>query len=147
MSSFLDRLVTVADNNSGYTSCGGFGNSILSSIELGTGNRYHACTEPGKPRRIEVWLHFKRPLVTGECSEFDTIIEHNDIPEYDIKRGNTYDYHLSYFSKAWLEDIMPKLVSTKLHYNLSSRQPIDQMLETAFKCRCDVLDMSTMTIF
>lgn len=147
--SFIDRLVTRADNStltstSGYTSCSNFGDSILHSIEVGTNNHYYACTEPGKPRRIEVWLHFKRPLVVGECEEFDTIIRENDIPDHDIFCNGKYDYHLSYFSKAWLEDIFPKIVSTKMNNNVSSQQPVEQLIETAIKCGCHILDMKTM---
>lgn len=150
--SFIDRLVKRADNStltstSGYASCSGFGDSILHSIEVGTNNHYYACTEPGKPRRIEVWLHLNRPLVLGECAEFDTIIENNDIPDYDILCNGKYDYHLSYFSKAWLEDIFPKLVSTKMINSvIGSQQPIDQLIETAIESGCHILDMKTMEI-
>ena len=88
--------------------------SILHSIEIGSGDRYHSTKDNGT-RKIEVWLHLRRPISEDECLEFKTIIENNDLGEESNEAYGqyaTYDYHLSYFSKAWMEDIFPTLIST-----------------------------------
>ena len=142
--SIISNLIKKADENNGYASCGGFGNSILNSIELGTlEGHYHASKEEMKPRKIEVWLHLKRPINADECSEFYCILENNDIFEDEIECNGLYDYHLPFFSVAWLEDIYPKLVSTTMPI---PKQPTENLVEFALNHGCDVLDMTTMTI-
>ena len=142
--SIIGTLINKANENKGYASCGGFGNSILKSIELGTiEGGYYASIEPNKPRKIEVWLHLNRQISADECAEFKCIIENNDIPENEIKCNGLYDYHLPFFSVAWLEDIYPKLVSTEVY----PKQPVTQMIEQALQSGCHILDMSTMTIY
>ena len=87
-------------------------NSIVISIEVASGKGYESYIDKNGCRRIEAWLHLRRPISADECAEFKCIIDNNDIEHDDIKHGDVYDYHLSCFPKSWLEDIWPKLVYT-----------------------------------
>ena len=89
--------------------------SILHSIEIGSGKRYLSETNEYGNRRIEVWLHLHRPITKDECTEFETIIEYNSLGDESNEpygQYGTYDYHLPYFPKAWMEDILPRLEKT-----------------------------------
>ena len=88
---------------------------ILYSIEIVSGNRYYSGKDENGNKMIEVWLHLRRPIMENECTEFKCIIDNDDCrPDEPYGVYNTYDYHLSYFPKSWMEDIFPRLLSTKM---------------------------------
>lgn len=143
--SLISNLLNHATNNNGYASMSFPSNHLLDSIELGVNERYYAHTDEHGKRTVEVWLHLNRPISADECAEFKTIVEENDIPEHDIYHNGKYDYHLSYFSVAWLEDLFPRLSSEKID-NRGTKQPNEILIESALKSGCHILDLSTMTI-
>lgn len=144
MRNLLDLLTEKANHHyCGHASVEA-NSGILKNIEIMTNGHGHSEKREKQSDLVEVWLHCFRPL-ENNCSEYECILEHNEIPEDEIHYNGCYDYHLSYFPLAWLADIMPKLLSDS--GKTKHAQPVEQMLTTALNSGYYVMDMETMNVY
>ena len=141
----LDLLLEKANNHyCGHASIE-TNSGILKSIEIMANGHGHSMKREKQADLVEVWLHCSRPL-EANCGEYECILENNSIPEDDIFYNGCYDYHLDFFSLAWLEDIMPKLLNDN-GKEVVEQQPVEHMLETALKSGFHVMDMTTGEVY